>query len=129
MSASYVKPLLWMGSSLKDLKKFPKDVREEIGHALYLAQAGDKHENAKPLKIIPGSSVLEVVDDFDGDTYRAVYTVKFQGVVYVLHAFQKKSKHGISTPQQDIELIKQRLKDAKADFLKRASVSEEPDYD
>lgn len=121
MGESNVKPLLWMGSSLKDLKDFPEDVKDEIGHALYLAQVGDKHEDAKPLKIIPGSSVLEIVDDFDGDTYRAVYTVKFKDFVYVLHAFQKKSKHGISTPQQDIELIKQRLKDAKADYQERSA--------
>lgn len=115
-----------MGSSLKDLKDFPEDVKGEIGHALYLAQVGDKHEDAKPLKIIPGSSILEIVDDFDGDTYRAVYTVKFKNFVYVLHAFQKKSKHGISTPQQDIELIKQRLKDAKADYQERSATLEKP---
>ncbi len=76
-----------------------------MGYALYLAQCGEKHPDAKPLKGFKGAVILEVVEDFDTDTYRAVYTVKFEGVVYVLHAFQKKSKRGIATPKQDIELI------------------------
>lgn len=109
--------LEWIGSSLKDLKKFPDDVKGVMGYALDAAQNGEKSDAAKPLKgIVKGSGVLEIVDDFDGDTYRAVYTVKFSGVVYVLHAFQKKSKKGIKTPQSDIDLIKNRYEIAKARY-------------
>lgn len=104
------KPVVWLGNSLNELRKFPDDVRDEMGYALYLAQMGDKHQNSKPLKGFKGAGVLEIVDNFDGDTYRTVYTVKLAGVVYVLHAFQKKSKKGIATPPKDIELIKKRLK-------------------
>jgi phage-related protein len=107
------KPLVWVGSSLEDLKEFPEEVRGVMGYALHLAQAGGKHPDAKPLTGFNGTGVLEVVDDFDGDTYRAVYTVKLRGVVYVLHAFQKKSRKGIKTPKQDIELVKLRLKAAE----------------
>ncbi|MBW4423392.1 MAG: type II toxin-antitoxin system RelE/ParE family toxin [Nostoc desertorum CM1-VF14] len=103
----------WVGSSLDDLKEFPEEVQQMMGYALYLAQCSEKHDSAKPLKGFKGAGVLEVVEDFDGDTYRAVYTVKFEDVIYVLHTFQKKSKHGIATPKQDIELIKARLKRAK----------------
>ncbi len=85
-----LKPLEWISSSRNDLREFPEDVQQSIGFALYRAQLGSKHPDAKPLKGFKGSGVLEVVEDFDGDTYRAVYTVKFEGVVYVLHAFQKK---------------------------------------
>lgn len=112
MSAS-LKPVEWVGRSLEDLKAFPEGVRQAIGYALYLAQSGEKHPLAKPLKGFKGAGVLEVVEDFDGDTYRAVYTVKLADVVYVLHAFQKKSKRGIATPKQDIELIEARLKRAQ----------------
>jgi phage-related protein len=84
-----------------------------VGYALYLAQCGEKHPSAKPLKGFKGAGVLEVVEDFDGDTYRAVYTVKLEAVVYVLHVFQKKSKQGIATPKQDINLIEMRLKRAQ----------------
>ncbi len=103
----------WIASSLDDLKDFPEDVQQAVGYALYRAQCGEKHSNVKPLKGFKGASVLEIVQDFDGDTYRAVYTVKFEEIVYVLHVFQKKSKHGITTPKQDIELIERRLKRAK----------------
>src|SRR5512146_206483 len=99
------KPVEWVGSSLDDLKEFPEDVRQCVGYALYLAQCGEKHPSAKPLKGFKGAGVLEIVEDFDGDTYRAVYTLKLAGVVYVLHAFQKKSKKGIAKPNQDIALI------------------------
>ncbi|MGF1522437.1 MAG: type II toxin-antitoxin system RelE/ParE family toxin [Leptolyngbyaceae cyanobacterium] len=112
MNAS-LKPVEWVGKSLEDLKAFPEDVRQAIGYALYLAQSGEKHPSAKPLKGFKGAGMLEVVEDFDGDTYRAVYTVKLADVVYVLHAFQKKSKRGIATPRQDIELIETRLKRAQ----------------
>ncbi len=105
-----LKPLHWIGSSLDDLKDFPPEVRKVMGFALDQAQRGGKHPDAKPLKGFGGASVLEVVDDFDGDTYRGVYTVRFQGVVYVLHAFQKKSKSGIATQKSDVEMIKRRLK-------------------
>jgi phage-related protein len=111
-----VKPVEWIGSSLSDLRKFPEEVQKSTGFALYLAQLGKKHLDAKPLKGFKGSGVLEVVDDFDGDTYRAVYTVRFEGMVYVLHAFQKKSKQGIATPKQDIELIEARLKRAREQY-------------
>ena len=111
-----LKPVEWISSSLDDLRKFPEDVRQVMGFALYQAQLGKKHLDAKPLKGFRGSSVLEVVEDFDGDTYRAVYTVQFEGIIYVLHAFQKKSKHGIATPKQDIDLIENRLKLAREHY-------------
>ncbi|WNZ23123.1 addiction module toxin RelE [Leptolyngbya sp. NK1-12] len=115
------KPVEWVGSSLDDLKEFPEDVRQTVGYALYLAQCGEKHPSAKPLKGFKGIGVLEIVEDFDGDTYRAVYTVKLAGVVYVLHAFQKKSKQGIATPKQDIDLIEARLKRAKEHYSQNYS--------
>jgi phage-related protein len=106
------KPVEWVGSARDDLKAFPGDVVREIGHALYVAQIGGKHPSAKPLtgdKEFKGAGVLEIVEDHDGSAYRAVYTVKFAGAIYVLHAFQKKSKRGIATPKSDFELIKRRL--------------------
>ncbi len=115
------KPVEWVGSSLDDLKEFPEDVRQNVGYALYLAQCGEKHPSAKPLKGFKGTGVLEVVEDFDGDAYRAVYTLKLAGVVYVLHAFQKKSKQGIATPKQDIDLIETRLKRAKEHYSQNYS--------
>jgi len=102
------KQLVWIASSKKDLCEFPEDVRQVMGFALYLAQRGDKHPDAKPLKGFHGAGVLEVVDDFDGDSYRTVYTVRLADVVYVLHAFQKKSKSGIATPLREINLIRER---------------------
>lgn len=110
------KPVRWIVSSRDDLSAFPESVRLRVGGALWEAQLGRKAPWAKPLKGFGGAGVLEVVDDFDGDTYRAVYTVRFAEVVYVLHAFQKKSKSGISTPRHEIELIEQRLKRAKEDY-------------
>src|SRR3982750_1461349 len=95
------KPVFWVASSRKDLRKFPKEVRQTVGQALFDAQTGSKHPDAKPLKGFGGAGVLEIVEDDKGNTYRAVYTVKFAGVVYVLHAFQKKSKRGGKTPQQE----------------------------
>lgn len=105
-----LKPLRWIAGSKEDLDAFPGPARREAGYALYLAQIGMKAVKAKPLKGFGGAGVLEVVSDHDGNTYRAVYTVKFAEVVYVLHAFQKKSKKGIATPKADLEIIKQRLK-------------------
>ncbi len=84
-----------------------------MGYALDAAQLGVKHPDAKPLAGFGGAGILEVVDDFAGDTYRAVYTVRFSGAVYVLHAFQKKSKRGIKTPQKELDLVKERLKRAE----------------
>jgi len=113
MNKKQHKPVLWIGSSHEDWKTFPDDVQDVMGYALHLAQHGEKSNNAKPLKGFKGTSVLEITDDYDSDTYRAIYTVKFEGVVYVLHAFQKKSKQGISTPKSHIQLIEQRLKKAR----------------
>ena len=107
------KVLLWIGSSLKDLKDFPTAVQKSIGHALNEAQLGGKHPDAKPLRGFHGAGVLEVVEDFDGDTFRTVYTVRFEEEVYVLHAFQKKSKRGIETPKHDLDLIRTRYDAAK----------------
>ena len=101
-----------MGSSQKDLRAFPAAVRSEIGQSLFEAQLGEHPRNTKPLKGFAG--VLEIRDNFDGDTYRAVYTTRFEGVLYVLHAFQKKSTRGIATPQRHLDLIRQRLRDAEA---------------
>jgi phage-related protein len=119
------KPVRWVGSSREDLRSFPEEVRRQVGGALWDAQMGVKAPFVKPLKGFRGAGVLEVIDDFDGDTYRAVYTIRFSGIVYVFHAFQKKSKHGISTPRADIELIEQRLKRAKEDY-ERWSRSKNP---
>ncbi len=105
-----------MGGSKADLKTFPDEVQDVMGYALDFAQQGKKHPDAKPLKGFGGAGVLEIVDDYGGNTYRAVYTVKFADAVYVLHCFQKKSKHGIATPQQDIELIERRLKRAREHY-------------
>jgi phage-related protein len=108
--------LRFVGSSYKDYTGFPEEVQDDIGYALYLAQVGDKASSAKPLSGFAGASVLEIVESFDGDAYRAVYTVRFAGVVFVLHAFQKKSKSGISTPKHEIALVKQRLMMAEEDY-------------
>ncbi|MEJ2112069.1 MAG: type II toxin-antitoxin system RelE/ParE family toxin [Acidobacteriota bacterium] len=105
------KSIVWMGDSLEKVRSFPHAVKEEIGFALYQAQTGGKHVNAKPLKGL-GSGVMEVVSEYRSDTYRAVYTISLGPKVYVLHAFQKKSKKGIATPKPDIELIRHRLKRA-----------------
>lgn len=108
---SGARPLVWMGDSLEKVRRFPPSVKDEIGFALYQAQIGKRHVNAKPMKGL-GSGVLEIVSDYRGDTFRAVYMVKLANKVYVLHAFQKKSRGGIATPGPDIELIKHRLKRA-----------------
>ena len=110
------KKLDFIGSAREDIKDFPEEVRQDIGYALFLTQRGEKSPTAKPLKGFGGAGVLEIIEDFMGGTYRAVYTVRFQKVVYVLHCFQKKSKHGIKTPLQDINLIRQRLKVAEEDY-------------
>lgn len=108
-----LEPVVWVGDSLRVLKSFPSAVQDEVGYALFLAQRGEKHIAAKPMKGL-GGGVLEVVADHRGDTFRAVYTVRLKDRVYVLHAFQKKSKHGIATPQTEIDMIKRRLTQAIA---------------
>ncbi len=119
MSSADIKPVEWVGSSYKDFRSFPDPVQDVMGFTLYQAQIGRMHTSVKPLKGFGGSSVLEIIDNYQGNTYRAVYTVKLKNAIYVLHAFQKKSKKGIKTPQQEIELIKQRLKIAEEDHKLR----------
>ena len=111
-----MKRLDFIVSSREDLKAFPEEVKDNIGYALFEAQKGIKSAAAKPLKGFCGAGVLEIVEDFSGDTYRAVYTVNFKKVIYVLHCFMKKSKHGIKTPLQHLALIKRRLKIAEQDY-------------
>ncbi len=108
------RPLEWIGSSYKDLMALPVAVRRFFGYALSLAQAGDEHDDAKVLTGFGSAGVLEVVEDDRSGTYRAVYTVKFKEAVFVLHCFQKKSKHGIATPKEDLAIIRARLKVAEA---------------
>ena len=116
MSKQSRKPLKWVGSAKRDLDAMPEDVKDVFGHAIDLAQAGGKHQDAKVMAGFGSAGVLEVVEDDRGGTYRAVYSVKFSGWIYVLHCFQKKSKSGIETPKEDMDLIHARLKAAKADF-------------
>ena len=108
------KPIAWIGSSKKDLMALPLEVRKFFGHALDFAQRGDKHDAAKVLKGFGGAGVLELVEDDQDGTYRAVYTVKFAKAVFVLHCFSKKSKRGIETPKEDMDIIRARLKVAGA---------------
>jgi len=110
------KPVRWVGSSKEDLSAFPAEVRQRVGGALWEAPIGGKAPYAKPLKGFGGAGVLEIVDDFDGDTFRAVYTVRFAKAVYVLHAFQKKSKRGLATPKAELNLIDRRLRRAEEDY-------------
>ena len=110
------KPIKWVGSAKRDLDAMPEDLKDVFGHAIDLAQAGGKHQDAKVMTGFGSAGVLEVVEDDRGDTYRAVYTVKFAGWVYVLNCFQKKSKSGIKTPKEDMDLIRARLKAAKLDY-------------
>ena len=112
------KPLDWVGSAKRDFLAFPEPVKDEMGNALGVAQFGGKHPSAKPWKGL-GPGVLEVVENYDGDTYRAVYTVQFREVIYVLHAFQKKSPKGIKTARGDIDLVEQRLRTARQDYEAR----------
>jgi phage-related protein len=119
------KPVRWVASSKDDLSAFPQDVKRRVGGALWDAQLGLKAPFAKPLRGFGGAGVLEVVDDYDGDTYRAVYTVRFAAAVYVLHAFKKKSKRGMATPKAELDLIKQRFKRAREDY-EQWSRSERP---
>ena len=112
------KPVHWIGSSKKDLLSFPKDVVSFMGYALGVSQLGGKHPSAKPWKG-QGAGVFELVESYEGDAYRAVYTVRFEAAIYVLHAFQKKSPKGIKTDQRDVELVARRLRLATEDYAKR----------
>lgn len=114
-----IKELYWIGSSKKDLKEFPGDVQDTLGYDLWTVQMGDRPRSAKSLKGFGGADVLELVDNWDSDAYRVVYTVRFQHAVYVLHAFKKKSKQGIKTAQNDIDVVKSRLRTASDDYAKR----------
>jgi phage-related protein len=113
MASQKEKPLAWLGSSKKDLMTLPVGVRKFFGHALDFAQRGEQHNAAKVLKGFGGAGVLEIVENEQGNTYRAAYTVKFEGAVFVLHVFQKKSKSGIATPKSDMDIIRERLKVAE----------------
>lgn len=106
--------LRWIGSARRDFGDFPVDVQSQFGFELFLAQTGQHPPSAKPLKSF-GSGVIELIENFDGDTYRAIYTVRFETAVYVLHSFKKKSKGGIKTPKGDIAMVRTRLRDAAAD--------------
>ncbi len=116
---SVLKPVRWVGSSRRDLKTFPRPVQRHIGQALYAAQRGEEYPSVKALQGFGGRAVLEIVAPHEGDSYRAVYTVRFHDAVYVLHAFQKKSKKGIATPLKEIELVKRRLAAAERDYRER----------
>ncbi|TAK23919.1 MAG: addiction module toxin RelE [Chloroflexota bacterium] len=109
-----MKPLYFVGTSRDDLSAFPEEVKDSTGYALYLAQLGDKHPRAKPLRGFGGAGVLEAVANDDGDTYRTVYAIRLPSAVYVLHAFQKKPTRGITTPQREIALVRERLRLAEA---------------
>jgi phage-related protein len=110
------KPVRWVGSSRSDLREFPDEARRNVGFALSFAQIGEKHPAAKPFRGFKGAGVLEIVEDHRGDTYRAVYSVRFAEAIYVLHAFKKKSKTGIKTPQHEMALIQRRLMAAATDY-------------
>lgn len=114
------KPIEFIASARDDLSAMPDEVKRMFGFAIHMAQRGEKHQDAKPLKGFSGAGVLEVIEGYDGDTFRAIYTVKFAGMVYVLDAFQKKSKQGSKTAKHDIERIKSRLKLAEDDYEKRS---------
>lgn len=108
-----IRPVEWLGSTLKDLRALPAPVQDDFGYALYLAQTGDKHQHTKPLTGFDGAGVLEVVSQHNAAAYRAIYTVRFEEAVYVLHVFQKKSKSGIATPAEEMRVVEIRLKEAQ----------------
>jgi phage-related protein len=122
-----LKPLFWVGRARDDLREFPEEVREVMGFALWQAQNGGKHDDAKVLQGFGGAGVLEIVANDDGSTFRGVYTVKFAGAVYVLHAFKKKSKKGSKTPRSDVVLIRKRLRDAEAHHKEWQAAQEKKD--
>jgi phage-related protein len=114
-----MKPVIWIGSSREDLRAMPLQVRRDIGQALYTAQQGETDPSAKPLKGYGGSRVMEIVERYRTDAYRAVYTANFADAIYVLHVFQKKSKRGIATPKPDIEMIRRRYAEAERHHRER----------
>ena len=120
-----LRPLLWIASSKRDYRSFPHRVQDHFGFQLFLAQSGQHPPSGKPLKGLP-SGTVELIEDYDGDAYRAVYTVRFKEAIYVLHAFKKKSKRGIKTPHSEIALIKRRLRDAEADHGERYQQENKP---
>jgi phage-related protein len=105
--------LIWVGSSLRDLREFPDLIQDRMGYALFVAQSGGRHRDAKALAGFGSAGVLEIVNDYRGDTYRVIYTLRYTNAIYVLHVFQKKSKRGSETPRQDIGLLKQRLREVE----------------
>ena len=113
-----IKPVIWIGTTRADLSRFPEEVKDAIGYALYMAQRGAKHPDAKPLRGFGGAGILEIVVSHAGDAYRAVYAVRLAGRIYALHVFQKKSRSGIKTPKSEIELIKARLKRAEEEHAR-----------
>ena len=115
MNGTMLRPVQWVGSSKAELKRFPEPVRARMGFAIYEAQTGLRHRDAKPLKGF-GPGVLEVVARHDGDTFRAVYTVRFEAAVYVLHALQKKAKRGVATPKYELDLVRRRLRAAERHY-------------
>lgn len=115
-----MKPLLWVSSSKKDLAAMPSEVQDTFGYALHLAQDGARHVQTKVLKGFGSAGVLEVVENMNGNTYRAVYTVRFHHAVYVLHCFQKKSTQGAATPKPDMDLIRDRLKAVRAHMMRHS---------
>ncbi len=116
-----VKTVVWLGSSRRDLRAFPVPVQDHMGYALYVAQLGGKHRDTKTLSGFGGAGVVEIVKDYRGDTFRAVYTLRHAGTVYVLHAFQKKSKSARETPRLELELIRRRLREAELIARERTS--------
>lgn len=115
-----LRPLRWVGSAKRDLLEMPDAVQQVFGFALYHAQIGLLHPDAKPLKGFGSAGIVEIVEDWRGNSYRAVYTVRFAQAVYVLHCFEKKSKRGIETPKRELEMIRTRLKEAEAQAAKTA---------
>ena len=109
----FLKPLVWIGTSKKDFTAFPDIVKSEAGYALFVAQCGGKHEKAKVLSGFGSAGIVEIVNDHRGDTFRTIYTVRFASAIYVLHAFQKKSKKGIATVQSDLRTVERRLREAQ----------------
>jgi phage-related protein len=113
LRSARLKPVEFIGSSKKDLSGFPGPVKQDVGHALFVAQQGSRAPNVKTLQGFGGGSVVEIVEEYDGDTYRCVYTTRLKRAIYVLHAFQKKSKRGRRTPKHEIDLVEARLKEAE----------------
>lgn len=119
MSMETNRAVFWIGSSLKDLKSFPELAQRVVGFALWRAQEGKRHPSAKSLKAFGGANVVEIVENYDGEACRVVYTIQFREAVYVLHAFQKKSKRGRATPKRELEVVVSRIKAAEEHYAQR----------